>query len=89
MSDSGQSLDGMERIKYGNETLTRLSDGTPLYLPRHTGLCHDCGVERGELHREGCDAEQCPECGMQLIGCDHANRYLASDTDRSKGGEGR
>jgi len=32
--------------------------------------CHDCGVEEGELHKEGCDMETCPKCGGQLISCD-------------------
>lgn len=31
--------------------------------------CHDCKIKPGELHLPGCDAEQCPECGWQLIGC--------------------
>jgi hypothetical protein len=32
--------------------------------------CHDCGVAPGELHKPGCDVEQCARCGMQAIGCD-------------------
>lgn len=31
--------------------------------------CHDCGVNPGELHQLGCDAERCCLCGQQLIGC--------------------
>ena len=31
--------------------------------------CHDCGCAAGEHHSPGCDWEQCPFCGMQLIGC--------------------
>jgi hypothetical protein len=31
--------------------------------------CHDCGVERGQLHHLGCDWEKCPRCGWQLITC--------------------
>lgn len=33
--------------------------------------CHDCGAKPGELHDPGCDMEQCPECGGQLICCGH------------------
>jgi hypothetical protein len=32
--------------------------------------CHDCNVERGEIHHRRCDAETCPRCGGQLISCD-------------------
>lgn len=31
--------------------------------------CHDCGVELGEYHLEGCDTERCPKCAGQLISC--------------------
>lgn len=31
--------------------------------------CGDCGVIDGELHTVGCDMEQCPWCGEQLISC--------------------
>jgi hypothetical protein len=32
--------------------------------------CHDCGCFEGELHDLGCDMEDCPFCGHQLISCD-------------------
>jgi hypothetical protein len=32
--------------------------------------CPDCGAKAGEFHRPGCDIEQCPYCGQQLISCD-------------------
>jgi hypothetical protein len=31
--------------------------------------CPDCGAEPGQYHRLGCDIEQCPYCGQQLISC--------------------
>jgi hypothetical protein len=34
--------------------------------------CHDCAIPnvKGNLHHFGCDMEQCPKCGGQLISCD-------------------
>ena len=32
--------------------------------------CHDCGAKCGHYHHPGCDAERCPVCYEQLIGCD-------------------
>lgn len=36
---------------------------------KHTLICHDCGVEEGQLHTFGCDMERCPRCGGQLMLC--------------------
>ena len=48
------------RIPYGQET-----------LPWDTRIpCHDCGSLVGQLHRRGCDAEECTKCGGQKISCD-------------------
>lgn len=32
--------------------------------------CHNCLVEHGQLHKEGCDWEICPICGRQLLTCE-------------------
>ena len=31
--------------------------------------CGDCGVTKGGYHHPGCDMEDCPKCGGQLISC--------------------
>ena len=54
-----------DRIPFGEEV-----DDPPFYIARTNERCPDCQVERGELHVPGCDGEQCPACGQQLIGCD-------------------
>lgn len=88
MSDpsSGASVDRAERIPYGEETRNELSDGTALYIPRDSEKCHDCRAERGELHTKGCDVEQCPECGTQLISCEHGERVLQAGGSGDVGG---
>lgn len=68
-----------EPITYGNEEEKYVSDdpeNPPLYLPRDAETCPDCGVEKGETHTPGCDVEQCPVCGGQLISCEHAAERL-------------
>ena len=33
-------------------------------------ICHDCNATFGQYHHYNCDAEICPACHGQLIGCD-------------------
>ena len=52
------------RFRYGEEP------GWLAYSPDFAEIpCHDCGVVKGQYHAEGCDVEQCPRCGQQLLGC--------------------
>jgi len=49
-------------------------DGTKMAASnRHfneaSGRCQSCGVVHGNFHHPGCDVEQCPKCGGQLISC--------------------
>ncbi len=81
MSDRAESVSGAQRIPFGEETEEHLGDDGPLlFAPFEAdierGECHDCGAEPGELHMKGCDAEQCPECGQQLISCEHGGEIL-------------
>jgi len=57
-------------IKYGEEVeRSGFAEGNP--------RCHDCGAKKGHFHHPGCDVEECPECGGQLIGCE----CVASDVE--------
>ncbi|MFR1537614.1 MAG: recombinase family protein [Blautia massiliensis (ex Durand et al. 2017)] len=40
------------------------------FEPGTTSRCHDCAAKPGEYHHSGCDAERCPVCHEQLIGCE-------------------
>lgn len=31
--------------------------------------CGDCGVTRGGWHHPGCDIQECPMCGRQMLSC--------------------
>ncbi len=31
--------------------------------------CHDCNVKSGGIHHVGCNVEECPSCGGQVINC--------------------
>ncbi len=53
--------DNLAPVKHGEET--RADWG------RDGGRCHDCGAKVGHFHHPGCDVEECPKCGGQLIGC--------------------
>lgn len=43
--------------------------------------CPDCNAKPGENHKPGCDVEQCPFCGMQLISCGCVYPQLGIDTE--------
>src|SRR5262249_14094682 len=49
-----------DRIKNGEEKRYGAIEPWP---------CHDCGVAHGGYHHPGCDVEECPRCGRQLISC--------------------
>lgn len=52
----------VEPLKYGEEVArAAFAEGNP--------RCHDCGAKKGHYHHPGCDVEECPRCGRQLISC--------------------
>lgn len=64
----------MDRVRYGDEDEDWGADRKP---------CHDCAVVKGQLHVVGCDAERCPTCGGQAIGCDC--EYYGDEKDDTEG----
>lgn len=56
-------INGLEhqRVRYGEEAEDWGADRRP---------CHDCAVIKGQFHVRSCDAERCPVCGGQAIGCE-------------------
>ena len=59
MPTVSMSNENLKRIPFGQEQRTFSSLN-----------CGDCGVLASQFHVPGCDAEQCPKCGDQLISCD-------------------
>lgn len=49
-----------QRIRYGAEAEDWGAGSKP---------CR-CAVTKGQLHVPGCDVEQCPACGNQMLSCD-------------------
>jgi hypothetical protein len=43
--------------------------------------CGDCGVAPGGVHHLGCDLEDCPACGRQLITCGCGDDPDGEETD--------
>ena len=55
-----------ERAEQYERALAQSNAMQPVMKP-----CHDCGVNPGELHKEGCDSASCTICGVQLLQCNH------------------
>jgi hypothetical protein len=47
--------------------------------------CPDCGAAVGAYHGPGCDWEDCPYCGLQLLGCEHSGNVPLDDRLRWTG----
>jgi len=48
-------------------------------MTTEANTCRDCGIREGQTHHLGCDTEQCPFCGGQLISCDCCYEQLGLD----------
>ena len=55
-------------------------------MDKNQEKCHDCGVSRGEQHVIGCDWEECPECGCQIISCGCNYKFFGFDPDERSWG---
>lgn len=58
-----------ERIRYGDETWPKKAAPIDEWKDFARNACHDCFALKGQYHCEGCDVEECPRCGGQLLGC--------------------
>src|SRR5262245_33657065 len=48
------------------------------------GECYECGVREGELHKLGCQHEQCSKCGRQLVSCSCYTEYSPPPADSER-----
>lgn len=62
MSDESQS-----NIVIAGRTFHRIRFGGERH--REDSPCPGCGTYYGELHRPGCDFEECPACGEPSVSC--------------------
>lgn len=56
------------------EHIVRFEDGQEFkrscfHFDDPDGKCLGCGIKHGGIHHLGCDVEECPRCGGQLITC--------------------
>lgn len=56
-------------LSINGETLARVPFGKESDGP-DTSHCGDCAVMVDQFHVPGCDIEECPRCGGQLLSCD-------------------
>jgi hypothetical protein len=72
----GEMLEGVscseEPLNIGGRTFSpiRWGDETHMSLGKRFERCGDCWAPRGGVHHHGCDLEQCPACGRQMLSCD-------------------
>jgi hypothetical protein len=64
------TIDGIRLVGTNYRRLPYGSDQRAPDLAIERPRCHDCNVAWGGLHHYGCDMEECPLCGGQLISCD-------------------
>jgi len=46
-----------------------IMESSTSHFEEDSGRCHDCNIKHGGFHHPGCDVEECPKCGGQLITC--------------------
>ncbi|GAC1352742.1 MAG: hypothetical protein NVS3B20_15690 [Polyangiales bacterium] len=44
---------------------------------REDSPCPDCGTYYGDVHQVGCEVEECPKCGGQVVACSCLDAPLA------------
>lgn len=59
----------LEALSLDEVTYRRRRWGHERRWPRSRDRCGDCRVLPGNLHHLGCDIEECPRCGHQLLSC--------------------
>jgi hypothetical protein len=64
---------GVSTVLCDDVEYTRITAGAELDFDPdmdNGDICHDCFTGSGKYHHYNCDAETCPVCHEQLIGCE-------------------
>lgn len=71
----------VDHLHQGGRPVMMVRYGKERRWPNPSKRCGDCGVGLGGYHHLGCDIQECPLCGRQLLSCGCAYDERERDQD--------